>query len=220
MPLSPGVSILPRSSHTARLVPTRAGLTAAVAIVLLAAGVRTAGAQTSPQPAPAWEFRATSGALVATGAERNALKDAAMSAAQLSWVVSPPFAITATLGWARSRDLVSAGVPKLDVFTYDLGAEYRPAQWLADNAVTFSPFVGAGAGARSYNHRNLNVDATHNVAGYGAVGGELGIGRVGLRLEVRDYVAGFKPLVGGGPASTRNDIVATVGLRFTKGKSD
>jgi hypothetical protein len=46
----------------------------------------------------------------------------------------------------------------------------------------------------------------------------LALGRVGLRLEVRDYVAGVTPLVGGGSSSTRNDIVATVGLRFTKGR--
>jgi hypothetical protein len=83
--------------------------------------------------------------------------------------------------------------------------------------VTFTPFAGVGAGARSYNYRNLDVDATHNVAGYGTVGGELGMGRVGLRLEVRDYVTGFKPLVGGGTADTRNDVVILVGLRFDRG---
>jgi hypothetical protein len=218
MPVPSAVSIPRRPSRADHLVRTRAGLAAAVAVGLLAAFARSAGAQASAQPTPAWEFRATSGALVPTGAERNVLKDAAMSAAQLSWVVSPPFAITATVGWARSRDLVSVDDPRLDVFTYDLGAEYRPAQWFAGDAVTFSPFVGAGAGARSYNYRNLNVDATHNLAGYGAVGGELGMGRVGVRLEARDYVAAFKPLVGGGSSSTRNDIVVTVGLRFTNAK--
>jgi hypothetical protein len=42
--------------------------------------------------------------------------------------------------------------------------------------VTFRPFVGAGAGGRSYNHRKLDLDATHDVAGYGTVGGEFGAG--------------------------------------------
>jgi hypothetical protein len=218
MPVSSAVSVLPRRCRTGRLIPVRVGLVAAVTIGLLAAFAHTAGAQRSSQPAPRWEFRATSGALIPTGAERSVLKDAPMSAAQLSWVVRHPFAISATVGWARSRDLIAVDVPKLDVFTYDLGAEYRTPQWFADNAVTFSPFVGAGAGARSYNHRSLDVDATHNIAGYGAVGGELGMGRVGLRLEVRDYVAGFRPLVGGGSSSARNDIVATIGLRFTSGR--
>ena len=66
------------------------------------------------------------------------------------------------------------------------------------------------AGARSYNYRSLHVDARHDVS----AGGEIGLGRVGLRLEVRDYVSGFKPLDGGGTAATRNDVVVLAGLRF------
>jgi hypothetical protein len=185
---------------------------------------RTADAQTSPeQQVPmsprqsgAWEFLVPSGGLVPTGAQRSVLKDAHFTAAQLSYVIRPAFAVTATVGWARSRDLASAEDPKLDVFTYDLGAEARAPEWFAGRAVTFRPFVGVGAGARSYNHRKLDLDATHNVAGYGAVGGELGMGRVRLRLEVRDYRTDFEPLSGVGSAETRNDVVAMVGLRFTR----
>jgi hypothetical protein len=176
----------------------------------------TAAAQTpAPQPA-AWEFRVTSGALVPTGAQRNSLKDAQATAAQLSWVIRPSLAVTGTFAWARSRDVAAVGTPKLDVFTSDLGVEARGGQWFAERAVTFSPFVGLGAGMRSYNYRKLDVDATNNLAGYGAIGGELGIKRVGLRLEVRDYATGFKPLVGAGQSDARNDVVVMVGLRFKK----
>ena len=176
----------------------------------------TASAQTpAPQPT-AWEFRVTGGGLVPTGAQRNSLKDAQATAAQLSWVVRPSLAVTGTFAWARSRDVASVGTPKLDVFTSDLGVEARGGQWFADRAMTFSPFVGIGAGARSYNYRKLDVDATNNLAGYGAIGGELGIKRVGLRLEVRDYVTGFKPLVGAGKSDARNDVVIMAGLRFKK----
>jgi hypothetical protein len=197
-----------RLAHAARI---------AVAVVgILAALMRTAAAQTSsPQPSP-WELRFTSGALVPTGNQRNFLKDANVSAAQLSWVVRPSLAITGTFGWARSRDIASVDSPKLDVFTSDLGIEARPAQWFASRAVTFSPFAGFGAGARSYNYRNLNVDATNNLAGYGTIGGELGMGRVGLRLEARDYMTGFKPLVGAGKSDRRNDVVMMVGVRFNR----
>ena len=45
---------------------------------------------------------------------------------------------------------------------------------------------------------------------------EFGIRRVHLRLEVRDYVADFKPLVGGGKGKTRDDVVVTAGLGFSK----
>lgn len=139
-----------------------------------------------------------------------------MSAAQLSWVVRPSLAITGTFGWARSRDLASVDTPKLDVFSSDVGVELRGTEWFADRAMTLKPFAGLGAGARSYNYRNLNVDATNNLAGYGTVGGELGVGRVGVRLEVRDYVTGFKPLAGTGTPATRNDVMMMLGFRFNR----
>jgi hypothetical protein len=196
-----------------RLAP----LTAVVTVAMLLGGARDSAAQTRADLTSAWEFRATSGGLIPTGAQRNAVKDAQLSAVQLSWLARPSLALTGTFGWARSRDLLTTDDPKLDVFTYDLGAEVRASEWFAGDAVTFTPFFGAGAGGRSDNYRKLDVDATHNAAGYGTAGGELGIGRVGLRLEVRDYVTGFKPLAGRGASETSNDIVVMVGLRFKKG---
>lgn len=177
----------------------------------------TSSAQTpnASQSSP-WELRITSGALVPTGDQRGSLRNAKTTAAQLSWVVRPSLAITGTFAWARSRDVATVGSPKLDVFTSDVGVEARGRQWLTGRAVTFSPFVGLGAGARSYNHRKLDVDATTNLAGYGAIGGELGWRRVGVRLEARDYATGFKPLIGAGESKARNDVVVMVGLRFKK----
>jgi hypothetical protein len=37
---------------------------------------------------------------------------------------------------------------------------------------------------------------------------------VGLRIEARDYVTGYKPLIGSGTADTRNDVVVMAGLRI------
>jgi len=191
------------------------------ALGLVLSSARTAAAQTSASETPTaqagtWELRITSGAFVPDGDQRNSVQGARMTAAQLSWVVRPSLAVTGTFGWARSRDVVSLGSPKLDVFTSDLGVEARAAEWFTGRVITFSPFAGLGAGARSYNYRKLDVDATHNFAGYATVGGELGVSRVGLRLEVRDYATGFKPLVGTGKSDTRNDIVMMVGLRFNR----
>lgn len=189
-------------------------LSSGVTFLLLVAG--TASAQPSSEPARRVELRVTGGAFVPAGSQRDALGDAHLSALQVAWLVRPTLAITGTVGWARSRDLALTGSPKLDVFTSDIGVEARPVEWFAGRAITFRPFVGAGVGARSYNHRALNVDATHNIAAYGAVGGELGLGRVGLRVEARDYASGFKPLTGVGSASTRNDVSLLLGLRFNR----
>jgi hypothetical protein len=216
MSVSPEVSASQRTARVGRRVLARAAFTTAGALGMLLSSVRVSSAQMTASQPSAWELRVTGGAFVPTGDQRNVLKDAQVTAAQLSWVVRPSLAITGTFGWARSRDLTSTGTPKLDVFSTDLGVEARPAQWFADRVMSFSPFVGLGAGVRSYNYRKLDVDATNNLAAYGSVGGELGVGRVGLRLEVRDYAAGFKPLIGAGKSDTRNDVVIMAGLRFNR----
>ena len=161
-----------------------------------------------------WEFLMTSGAVVPTGAQRSAIKRGNLSAAQLTYVAQPSLAFNATLGWARTKDIASNGDPKLDVFTYDVGAEVRTNRWNTDQTVTLRPFAGVGAGARSYNYRNLDVDATHNAAAYGSLGSEIGYRRVSVRVEARDYLTRFKPLAGSGTADTRNDVVVMAGLRI------
>ena len=200
---------------------TRALLTTAAALSCTLASTTRLVAQTAEVPATpehrsAWEFLVPTGSIVPTGAQRDAIKRGNMTAAQLSYVVRPALAVTATVGWARSRDIAAAGDPKLDVFTYDVGAEVRAPRWGAGTSMTFMPFASVGAGARSYNYRSLDVAATHNGAAYGAVGGELGVRRIRLRLETRDYVTGFKPLAGGGPSATRNDVVVMAGLRLVR----
>ncbi len=190
-------------------------LTATIAAATIALA-STASAQLAPTSGRSWELLTSSGALVATGAQRDAIKDAPLSTLQLSYVIDSRIAVTSMVGWARSRDLAAANDPKLDVFTFDVGAELRADRMGSEEGVTFAPFVGAGAGSRSYNYRSLDVDATHNVAGYASLGGDVGMGRVHLRLEARDYVSGFKPLTGAGTSQTRNDVIAFVGLRFTR----
>ena len=162
------------------------------------------------------ELRVSSGAFIGAGDQRNFLKDANATAAQVSWMIHPAIALTGTFAWARSRDLASVGAPKLDVFTSDVGFEVRAPVWFASHKVTFAPFVGTGGGVRSYNYRNLDVDATNNLAAYGSVGGEVGVGRVGVRIEARDYATGYKPLTVAGKSELRNDVVIMAAVRFNR----
>jgi hypothetical protein len=190
------------------LIAATAGCTILTATTLSAQGTDTLP---KPDAKPHWELLVPSGTLVPTGAQRNAIKRGNVTAVQVTYVARPAFAVTSTVGWARSRDIVLADDPKLDVFTYDIGAEVRAPQ--LGTAVTFTPFAGVGGGGRSYNYRNLDVDATHNVAAYASVGGEIGVARVRVRLEARDNVTGFKPLSGAGAARTGNDVVVMAGVR-------
>jgi len=190
---------------------------AAMGCTLLTASTLSAQDTTTvakSQPKSRWELRVPSGTLIPTGAQRDFIKRGNLTATQLTYVAPSGLAITSTVGWARSRDAATTDNPKLDVFTYDVGAELRAPHSITGEAVTFIPFTGVGAGGRSYNYRNLDVGATHNAAAYGSVGGELGFARVRVRLEARDYVTGFKPLSGAGLARTGNDVVVMVGVRL------
>jgi len=207
--------------RTARRFLARIGLvaTSTVAFGLVSPHAARAQASTPESPAPQarrWEARVASGAFVPTGDHRLFLRHARVHAAQASWLLRPRLAVAGTFAWARSRDLASVGTTKLDVFTYDVGIEARSTERLPDRPVGFRLFAGLGAGARSYNHRGLDTEATTNPAGYGSVGGELGIRRMALRLEVRSYLAGFKPLIGSGRAELRNDLAVMVTLGLNR----
>jgi hypothetical protein len=140
----------------------------ALAAAILIGGAHIAGAQsptvtapTAPKPTP-WGFLVSTGTLVPTGVQRDVFENAALTVGQLSYAVRRPLAIMSWFGCARSRDLASAGGPKVDVFTCDLGVEARASQWRAGDAITLSAFARGGAGGRSDNYRSLELDATRN----------------------------------------------------------
>ena len=195
---------------SSRRLPRQA-LIATLAMATLVAAGSTARAQGI---APAFEVRPFVGAYIPTGDQRDLLKDAVLVGAQASWRVIPAFALTGTFGWAPSKDRVSAGNQTLDIYQYDVGGELRAASLYNGGLWNFSPFVGLGVGGRTYNYRDLDVSSKTNVAGYGALGGDVGFGAVGLRIEARDYVSQFKPLTGSGDTKTRNDIGVAAGLTY------
>lgn len=188
-------------------------LSALTALALLPVTRGDAAAQDGARPSSKWDFVTSSGAVLPTGEQRDAISSGALSTAQLSYAVRPAIAAVATIGWARSRDLLSAGEPALDLFSYDLGAEAR-LQPMRAGRLDVRPFVGAGAGARTYNHRHADFAVTHDAAAYAGVGAEVGAGWLRMRLEARDYVLGFQPLGGDGPSDTRNEVALMAGLRL------
>ena len=188
----------------------------AASTLTIASIANVAAAQETASRPGTWEIRVPSGSFIATGAQGKQLKDAHLTALQLSWVIRPHLAVTGTFGWTRSRDLLSEGSPKLDVFTTDLGVEARSVEWSAGKHVSLSTFAGLGAGARSYDYVKLDASARTNLAGYAAAGGEIGVRRLALRIEARNYTTGFKPLAGSGKADTRNDMVVMATVRINR----
>lgn len=177
----------------------------------LAQSVDTAG---TPATTARWSLLVPSGTIVPTGAQRQTLGRGNVTALQVAYALQPTFALVTTFGWARTRDIATAGNPKLDVFTYDVGAETRAPRWLEGKGMALTPFAGAGVGGRSYNYRKLPLNATHDLAAYVGAGGELRVRRVAVRLEARDYLTQFKALNGGDASRAGNDVVVMAGLRL------
>lgn len=200
-------------SRTIMTISTNSARALAAAVFALSAVGTKAAAQDGAayQSTSGFEIRPYAGAYIPTGKQRDLLKDAVLVGGQASYRLNPQFAVTGTLGWSPSKDRITPGDQKLDVWQYDLGGELRAPSWITSGALDFTPFVGLGAGARTYNYRDLDVDSKTNFAGYGVLGGELGFGRIGWRLEARDYVSQFKPFEGG-DSKTRNDVTVATGL--------
>lgn len=165
---------------------------------------------------PRVELRFASGVMLPTGGQRHQLQRGALSAVQVAWRPRPTMAINGTLGWAKSRDLATAESPRVNAFAADLGAELSPNVWAAERLVSLTPFVGFGAGARSYDYRSRRADAQHNLAAYASMGGELGVRRVGVRIEARQYVNRFAPMAGSGDADWRSDMLLMAAVRFNR----
>jgi hypothetical protein len=188
---------------------------ATVALVLtsLMTAAGLAHAQSSVATKPGFELLVPSGTVVPTGAQEDDVKRANLTAVQLSYGLRPDLVLTSTVGWARTTPLGLGPQAKLDLFTYDAGVEYRLPRRSGDRRINFKPFTGVGIGARSHSYRHADVATTHNLATYASVGGELGLSRVRVRLEVRDYLTWVTPF-GTSGTTRRNDVAVLAGLRL------
>jgi hypothetical protein len=189
----------------------RAAIAALILATSLFAFALRASAQSPILSGDHFELRPYVGAYIPTGDQRTFLKDAVLAGGQFSWRFNPALALTGTFAWSPSKDRLTPGNQTLDLYQYDIGAEARPSSVAQAGWLDFSPFVGLGAGGRTYNYRDLSVSTQTNFDGYGALGSDIGLGPVGLRIEGRDYVSRFTPATGGS-AGTRNDVTLAAGL--------
>jgi hypothetical protein len=193
----------------------RAGLALAV-VAALAAFAARAQAQSPSQSA--FQVRPLVGALVATGDQRDVLKNAVLVGGQGSYTLNQNFGLVGSFGWSPNEDKTSTLRPKLDLYQYDLGIQGRLSDLTSGSAVATRPYAVIGGGARTYDLRNVPSASTQtNPLGYGAVGLDLddASGRFGLRLEARDNVTAFKGLRGElQDRKARNDLQFVAGLTF------
>jgi hypothetical protein len=203
------------STHAQRkeLAMLKPVFTVALVLASLMSAAGLAHAQSSAATKPGFELLVPSGTVVPTGAQEDDVKRGNLTAVQLSYGLRPDLVLTSTVGWARTTPLGLGPEAKLDLLTYDAGVEYRLPRRSADRRINFKPFTGVGIGARTHSYRHVDVATRHNLATYASVGGELGLSRVRVRLEVRDYLTWVTPF--GTPGTTRrNDVAVLAGLRL------
>jgi hypothetical protein len=152
------------------------------------------------------------GVFVPTGRHRSAIGDAFAIGGQIGIGLRPSVALVggALLSQTRYRGTVRGD---LTLVQYDIGLELARARGSTGATPRgITPFVGAGAGARSYAVGEPDIGTRVYLAGYAAIGAELSAGRAGLRVEARDYVS--RAEMSGTLSGMRNDVTAVAGLAY------
>jgi hypothetical protein len=178
-------------------------------LVALAATGLVASAQEPMRP----EIRPFVGMYMPTGTQRDLFKDAAMYGVQAALEFRPEFHMLGTFGWVPSQTKYTSLADDVQIFQYDVGFELNMVRPLGD-AWLFKPFVGLGAGARSYFYENENLKDNTCAAGYGALGMEFELNRAAIRLEGRDNVFCFRSALPNVKSKTRNDVGLSLGLAY------
>jgi hypothetical protein len=177
---------------------------------LLLAGAMTLPAQT-PMPRP--EIRPFVGAYVPTGTQRELFKDATLFGVQGALELKPTVHMLGTFSWVPGHDKYPGFDENVSIFAYDVGAEFGLVRPL-NEGWEFKPFIGFGAGARTYAYKADGLPNRTCAAGYGALGSEFQLKQVALRLEARDNVYCFKSPISGVQSKTRNDVGLVFGLAY------
>jgi hypothetical protein len=179
-------------------------VTAALALTASLAGAQVS--ETLPL-----EVRPFIGASIPTGSQRDVFDDALIVGAQAALGVTERFQAIATFAWVGGTASYPVSEDGVDIYQYDFGAEFdlRGASVLEPR---FTPFIGAGAGGRSYRYASNDLSDNACFSAYGAVGAELRLYTATFRVEARDNVFCYESPLGTGQSRTRNDVTLAIGL--------
>jgi hypothetical protein len=178
--------------------------------VALSAGTGALSAQTA---SPALELRPFAGASIPTGTQRDLFKSAALIGIQGAVEMKPTFHLLGSFGWVDGTSKYQLGSNNVDIFQYDVGAELGMIAPLG-GGWELKPFLGLGAGARTYRYSSDQLSNKTCGSAYGAAGTEFQITKIALRLEARDNVFCYRSPLVGQKSKTRNDLGLAFGLAY------
>lgn len=156
-----------------------------------------------------FEARPFIGVYVPAGNQRDVLATVIAVGLQ-GGIVLPSLTLTSTFTAARSDDRRPGVSGDIDLCQIDWGVE----RTLAAGGLPFrlTPFVGAGLAARIYDSRAPHSPTRKTMGGFAAAGLTRGMGRLGMRVEVRDHLTRYVGIGQRESASLRNDLTIGVGV--------
>jgi hypothetical protein len=170
-----------------------------------------ASAQIIPR-APQVEVRPWAGARIPTGPQRELFGAEPVYGVQAAIELTPTLHLLGSFGWSPGQSKLDVADRGVDVFQYDAGAEYNLMVPLT-RTWDLKPFVGLGAGARTYRYDAEGLDSNSPLAAYGSLGTELQRGYAALRIESRGYLHGYtNPLTD--EWDSRNEVDVSVGFAY------
>jgi hypothetical protein len=162
---------------------------------------------------PGLEFRPFVGAYIPTGAMRDNFGEAPIFGAQMAYEHKPWMHIVASVAWMDGKAKFPLHSKEVSIYQYDLGAEWALVRNISTNW-QMKPFLGIGAGARTYLYSATGLNDKTCGAGYGAGGTELQHSILAVRFEARNFVNCFRSPLAGVKSRTRNDVGLTLGLAY------
>ncbi len=164
----------------------------------------------APGPARRIQVGGLVGALLPTGAQRHEYRPAMVLGVQGHYLLAPHFRLALTGAWANSHHKFPAVNDRVDIWQYDAGLEFVGCGQCIEDWY-LRPFLGLGAGARTYSYHATAYDSHTCLAGYGVAGAELQGPGLSVRLEGRDDLSCTRsPLTG--DTHTRNDVRIAIGV--------
>ena len=158
------------------------------------------------------EVRPFAGAFVPVRAMRDEFRDAATFGAQGAIEVTRRLHLVGTLGYTSTRTRLALADERTHLWTYDGGLEVNLTRAIGA-AWKVRPFVGTGAGARSWDFRAAGVTTRTCSVGYFTAGSELQRGALAWRVEARQYFSCFtSPLTE--REHTRSDALLSLGAAW------
>jgi hypothetical protein len=185
--------------------------TAIILLVALLCMPLAASAQMPDRGIP--EVRPFAGALVPTGDNRDLVKDAVLAGVSAGFEVTENLHLVGTFAWSPSHEKLDLTRNRVDVYAYTVGAELQTPRGMPGER-WLRPFVGLGMGGLTYHLRDISLNEKNYLTGYGSLGAELQMQKIGLRVEGRDYLHQFKGIEGNEKATVRNFMLFMAGLSF------